>query len=88
MKPKQELVNALLIDWQIDLKMEKKPKHQECPYYQPDSQNVGLRTFLSHMKKTYGWVWEQKNFTKWDGCLNGVMTEVYEQRYKKYVSTL
>ena len=86
---KLELTNALLIDWQVDLKMEKKPSNEDdCPFYQPSSQNVGFRTFLAHMKKTHGWIWENKNFTKWDGCLNGVLKELYSQRYAKYVSRI
>ena len=62
---KLELTNALLIDWQIDLKMEKTPKGEDaCPFYQPSSQNVGFCTFLVHMKKTHGWIWVHKDFTK------------------------
>ena len=86
-KEKLELTNALIVDWFIQMKKVRLPKNgKECPWYAPSSQNMQLRTFLSHMNKTYGWPWKQSDFTGWDGCLNGVMKELYNQRYEKWVS--
>ena len=38
------------------------------------------------MKKTYDWNVQEDDLKGFDGCLAGVMAEVYDQRLKEYVS--
>ena len=78
---KKELANAMLVDWQIDLKMQKKPKEKKkCEYYAPSTQNANLRTFFAHMNKNHNWQWTLKDFSNFPGCLNSMIGEIYDQR--------
>ena len=87
-REKIELCNAMLCDWQVELKIVKKPKKgKTCPYYALETQNTNIRAFYSHMRKEYGWDFTEHNFKGWKGCLDGVLEEVYGQRLKEYVST-
>ena len=82
---KVELANAMLCDWQLDLKMKKLPKgKKECPFYAPVTQNMNLRTFYAHMRKNHGWNYYESDFKSWKGCLDGVLSERYAQRLKAF----
>ena len=86
---KRELVNAMLCDWQVDLKMKRPPKEggdKTCPYYSPGTQNKMLRTFYAHMKREHEWKFTEKDFKGWTGCVDGVLSEIYKQQLEKYVS--
>ena len=82
---KRDLVNAMLVDWQIDLKMVGRPKGgKQCDYYAPSTQNTNLSTFLGHTTKNYAWQWKRKDFDNFPGCLNSVLVETYGQRLKEF----
>ena len=71
---KRELVNSMLVHWQVDLKMEQKPKgNKKCEFYAPGSQNTNLCTFFGHMAKDNDWLWKDKDFKGWPGCLHGCL---------------
>ena len=38
------------------------------------------------MKKTYDWNVQEDDLKGFDGCLAGVMAEIYDQRLKQFVS--
>ena len=50
-QPKLMLANAMVVDWQVDLKKVMVGPNDKFPYYQPSSQATELRTFFAHMKK-------------------------------------
>ena len=82
---KISLANRAICDWQIRLK-KKKPKEGECPFYQPSTQSMELRSFFGHMSRQYHWQITEKSLTGFDGALFHVMAEVYSQREKTWVS--
>ena len=82
---KRDLVNAMLVDWQIDLKMVHKPKgDKKCEYYAPLTQNTNLLTFLGYMTKNYDWRWQRKDFEGFTGCLGSVLIELYGKRLEEH----
>jgi len=90
---KQRLTNKMLVDWQFHLEMKnKKKKKMEdgsikiCPFYQPATQNVELRIFLGRLKKYHSFDMVESDFAGYTGSLTSVMEQVYQERYKKYVS--
>ena len=85
---KRDLINAMVVDWQVDLRMSKPPKPPKtCPFYSPTSQNIQIRTFFAHMKKHYNWQYTDNDFKGFKGSLNSVMSALYKERYELYVST-
>ena len=83
---KIKLVNCMLVDWQINLKKKRVKKSDPFVWYQPSTQSMQLRTFLSHMKTVHNWKFDAVNFSKFEGCLNGVINTIYEQRRQLFVS--
>ena len=83
---KISLANRAICDWQIRLKKKKKPKEGECPFYQPSTQSMELRSFFGHMSRQYHWQITAKSLTGFDGALCHVMGEVYSQREEIWVS--
>ena len=82
---KRELLNAMLCDWQLQLKMVKQPKKgKKCPYYQPATQLVMLRSFFGFMKKEHCWQWTDTDFMNFKGCLAGVLSSVFKERQAQY----
>ena len=75
----------MTVDWQIKLKKKKDVEEGECPFYHTNTQNTELRVFFGYMKKTYDWNVKEDDLKGFDGCLAGVMAEVYDQRLKEYV---
>ena len=57
-----------------------------CPFYQPSTQNVELRTFFAHMARTHNWQFNENDLKGFTGSLDAVIAELYDQRLKKYVS--
>ena len=48
---------------------------------------IPICVLYSHMKKNHGWLYGEKDFKNWKGCLDGVLAERYAQRHKEYVSS-
>jgi hypothetical protein len=83
---KVKLCNFMLVDWQINLKKKRVKKSDPFEWYQPSTQSMQLRTFLAHMKSVHNWKFEASNFSKFEGCLNGVINTIFEQRREEFVS--
>ena len=83
---KVKLANCMLVDWQINLKKKRVKKSDPFEWYQPSTQSMQLRTFLSHMKTRHNWKFDACHFMKFEGCLNGVINTIYEQRRQLFVS--
>ena len=83
---KLHLCNSMVVDFQLNLKMKRKPKHKTCPYYTPSSQNMLFCSFLSHMRKNHDWRYTDDSFSGFEGALSGVIESVYASREEKYVS--
>ena len=45
-----------------------------------------LQTFYACMKREYDWRYTKNNFKGQKGCVDGVLTEIYDQRLKQYAS--
>lgn len=45
---------------------------------------IPICVLYSHMKKNHGWLYGEKDFKNWKGCLDGVLAERYAQRHKEY----
>ena len=82
----KRLCNAMLVDWQGNLKLKKIKKDKTCPYYSPKTQNTELRIFMAYMKSVYDWQYETKDFFGYNGALVQVLAATYAQRQKEYVS--
>ena len=80
------LANKALCEWQVRLRMKKKPKDGECPFYQPSMQSMELSSFFGHMARKYDWEITEKDLSGFDGALSCVMEEVYMQLEKIWVS--
>jgi hypothetical protein len=85
---KVKLCNFMLVDWQINLKKKRVKKSDPFEWYQPSTQSMQFRTFLSHMKTMHNWKFDATNFSKFEGCLNGVINTIYEQRRQEFVSDI
>ena len=85
-KKKLMLANAMLIDWQINLRKKNTKNDEVCPFYQPSTQNVEMRTFFAHMAKMHDWQFSEAELKGYKGSLTGVVQEMYAQRLEKYVS--
>ena len=85
-RKKLMLANAMLIDWQINLRKKTTKKDEVCPFYQPSTQNVEMRTFFAHMAKMHDWQFSESELKGYKGSLTGVIQEIYAQRLEKYVS--
>ena len=77
--------NHMMVDWQLRLK-KKKTKENGCPWYQPNTQAVYLRTFFSHMAKNHSWNIGESELKGFEGSLNAVLKELFAQRYEEWVS--
>jgi hypothetical protein len=82
---KKKLVNAMVVDWQLNLK-KVKTKAGECPYYQCEVQNTEFRSFVSHMAKNHGWTYLPSDFANFEGSLNAVMKTIYKKRFEEWAS--
>ena len=87
-RDKIDLANKALCEWQVRLRMKKKPKDGECPFYQPSTQSMELRSFFGHMARKYDWKITEKDLSGFNGALSCVMEEVYMQREKIWVSDI
>ena len=85
---KKALINQALVDWQVALRKKKEvaDEEKECPFYQPSTQNLELRTFFGVMKDHYNFHYVLKDFNKFQGSLGGVLSKLYQARVQKYVS--
>lgn len=79
------LCNNMVVDWQVRIK-KKKFKEGDCPWYQPNTQAVLFRTFISHMGKKHSWNIGESDLKGFEGCLNAVLKETFAQRYETWVS--
>jgi len=82
---KQLLGNAMLADWQLRVK-KKNPKTDECPWFQPTSQAVDIRTFMGDMKKTFNWQFGVEDLKNFKGALESVTSQEFQRRYNEWVS--
>ena len=48
---KIRLCNAMVVDWQINLKKKNRSDEDQCPFYQPNAQNTELRVFFCVYEK-------------------------------------
>jgi len=84
------LMNAMLVDWQLNLKKKRvSPGNIDtntCPYYQPSTQATELRTFFGNMTKYYDWQVGQSHFKNFDGALSGVLAAEFTRREGLWVS--
>jgi len=79
------LANAMVVDWQLRLK-KVKVKEGECPWYQPSTQAVNLRTFFAHMSKCHNWQFSEVNLKDFTGALDGVLKAEFARRFLEWVS--
>ncbi len=79
------IANRALVDWQLSLKLVK-PNAQGCPWYAPTTQATDYRTFFARMHKEYGWSFNEAHFKGFDGCVDAVMAEAFQQREQEWVS--
>ena len=54
-----------------------------CPWYQPSTQNVHLRTFFGTVQRIFGWQFQQSDFN-FNAGLNGFIKDLYAAREKEY----
>ena len=88
------LGNSAIVDWMLGFKKKSLPKKVNDPpksmkdvkWYQVSSQNRMIRDFFSHMNKNYDWMFTQSNLKGFEGCLAGVLKEMYRQRLLEFVS--
>ena len=52
---KREMINAMVVDWQINLKKKNIPEGQKCPFYTISSQNILICTFFAYMRQNNSW---------------------------------
>ena len=86
---KQALANKALVEWMVSVKKKNADKLDDtkvCPFYQPSTQNLQLRTFMSVLKDNYNFNYTLSDFKKIDGSLAGALAKFYAQRAEKYVS--
>ena len=81
------IANRALVDWQVSLKLVK-PKREGCPWYAPTTQATDYRTFFGRMNKEYGWQFNEAHFKNFEGCVDAVMAEAFQQREREWVSFL
>ena len=81
-----QLMNAVLIDWQENLKMKRPDPATGCPFYKASSQSKMLRVFLATMTKNHGWLLTLDDFSGFEGCLTIFMKDLYTARGKAWVS--
>ncbi len=84
-RKKKDLANRVLVDWQCSTRR-KKVKEGECPFYQPATQNIQLRTFMAKLKDCYSFEFSLVDFKKFKGSLGSVVKELYSQRLEEWVS--
>jgi len=72
---KKHLANRLLCEWQANMKMKNPDRETGCPCYQPSSQNMRIRYFLSAMKRHHDWVLGYEDFRGFEGSLGAVVKE-------------
>ena len=82
---KRQLVNAICKDWQMRLK-KTRFKDGECPWYAPGCQNAEFRAFLAVMARRHDWRYVESDFRHFEGCMNGAMKALYEERHEEWVS--
>ena len=86
---KLQLANLSLIDWQaatrkkVNPQGKKREKDDPCPWYQPSTQNVHLRTFFGTVQRVFGWQFQQSDFN-FSAGLNGFIKDLYACRERTY----
>ena len=85
---KREMINAMVVDWQVDLRKTKLKKGQTCPFYSPVTQNGIVRTFFAFMKDNHGWQYTDTDFRGFTGSLNSVLSVLYDERFQQFVSRI
>ena len=86
-KSQKELLNMMLVDWQLPLK-KKRFKEGECPWYQPNAQRTDYFTFWGRMKNKYGWIAKESDFRDFDGAVYAVMESEFQKREGEWVSII
>lgn len=82
---KQELANRAFCCWQTRAK-KAKCAEGECPFYQPSSQNMELRTLIGKLKAKYNFKYVLGDFNQFPGSLGSVLKALYSQRLEEWVS--
>jgi len=85
---KQLLGNAMLVDWQLRVKKQNLRAAEECPWFQPTSQGVDVRTFMGDMKKTFNWQFGGEDLKNFKGSLEAVTSKEFQRRYEEWVSDI
>ena len=66
----------------------KKQQQQQCPYLEPDTQNVYRRTFYGYMGSHFGWEIGDGLLKGFHGSLDNVLQKLYADRHSEWVSFL
>ena len=82
---KLELTNKILIDWQVVTK--KKGVSSKCPWYQPSTQAMRLRTFFGSMNKSFLWKMKLEEDFTGEKMVSAVLAALFAKRLKKYKET-
>ena len=85
---KIHLANAMLVDFNVHLKLKRLNKDKTCPYYMPSSHHVKMRYLMGRLSNYHGWEIGESDLKGFKGSLAGVMQELYAEREKKFVSSI
>ena len=87
---KVRLANRVLCSWQDQYKKKKAgvkdDDRDNCPYYQPSSQNHMLRVFFAGMNKRFGWQLGMDDLSGFPGSLTAMLAKKYSERKAIWVS--
>ena len=87
---KVRLANRVLCSWQDEYKKKKAggkdDDRDNCPYYQPSSQNHMLRVFFAGMNKRFGWQLGMDDLSGFPGSLTAMLAKKYSERKAIWVS--
>ena len=81
-----DLVNRVMVDWSRVYRKIRPTKGMSNPFYSPSSQMTALRQLFAFLSTTCGWVIGLDDLKGFDGCLHSVLTKLFDERQKAYVS--
>ena len=81
-----ELVNRVMVDWARVYKKKRPNKGCDCPFYEPSSTMTAFRSLFAYLTIACGWLIGLDDLKNFDGCLDAVLTSLFEKRQKDYVS--
>ena len=82
-----DLVNRVMVDWvRVHRKIRPLKQGSSNPFYSPSSQMTSLRQLFAFLSTTCGWVIGLDDLKGFDGCLNSVLSNLFDERQDLYVS--